>query len=85
MGIYEARVYCASYCGWRQSSILSIGTLFRYSGASFFAEASEVYIHKLVFALPVEAAPRGSPVNFIEGGRSRTGKLLPLKWVCYPC
>lgn len=59
-----------------------IGTLFRYSGAFFLRRSFKgLDVYKLVFQHYLWKLLReGYPVEFfIEGGRSRTGKLLPPK------
>ena len=63
-------------------SFFPIGTLFRYSGAFFLRRSLRgLHIYKLVFQHYLWKLLReGYPVEFfIEGGRSRTGKLLPPK------
>ncbi|MEE2787533.1 MAG: 1-acyl-sn-glycerol-3-phosphate acyltransferase [Myxococcota bacterium] len=63
-------------------SFFPVGTLFRHSGAFFLRRSfNGMPIYKLVFKNYLWKLIReGYPVEFfIEGGRSRTGKLLPPK------
>ena len=63
-------------------SFFPIGTLFRYSGAFFLRRTLKgLHLYKLVFRHYLwKLAREGYPIEFfIEGGRSRTGKLLAPK------
>ncbi len=63
-------------------SFFPLGLLFRHSGAFFLRRSFKgLSIYKLVFQHYLwKLAREGYPIEFfIEGGRSRTGKLLPPK------